>query len=479
MMGVDRIVYIFWLCFMLLTGIPGLVLFTLHRDTTVIRVRGFWSVILQLSFAMLWAFSMLMVYIFGIQPFPTPMIYFFLFANVTFLLERCLMLFVSFRITTQSIQRAQDKFLFSAGQTPFKEGHSLQSKVYKWLLANRRFFHQGLLSYSKLTAFSFALLWSFPSAIAGALLSDEEASKLSDSVLNLFYIIFLILISVCSYCLRPVQENFKIKSELKRLAVLGVAVLFITISVTFFTNWDKTQPVITFSAEMCLLMAEIWLCLIRVVLLAKGIEVKLKRTSNSHERQRLNSTASVSNNPGSERRNSSAEKPSNSHYLRLLVMLEDEKLRAKFEKFLVKEFAVEGILFWKAVEYFRSNFPEITAENRKAALDAATAIFDEFCSPNANMCINISFGCRQELIQAFNLASKVQDVDSAAEVTIKPDTFDSAVKEVLTLLAQDSFRRFAQQVRLDKTSVASALPLTKLSSVSVEAVETPIRNMEV
>jgi hypothetical protein len=427
-------------------------------------------VVIQILTLASWAWIELAYHLTGGRILPISFGYFFLFANCCFLLERCVMLFISFRITTQSIQRAQDKFLFSEADVPLQNSSAVGKNIQHWLLANRRFFHQGILSYSKLIAFLFSLIWTVPSMIAEITLpSQGDAVKLGNTVLNVFYVIALIMICICSYYLKPVQENFKIKSELKKIAVLVVVVIFILVVVTFLTDWDRTKPVIIFSLEMCLVEAEVWLSLIRIVLLAKGIEVKLKRSSQSREKQKLNS-ASLSS-PSDLRRSSAGEKQSNSHYQRLLTMLEDEKMRARFEKFLVKEFAVEGLLFWRAVDYFTSNYPEITQENAKEAVNGATAIYDEFCAPNAHMCINISFGCRQELTQVFksqNLISKIQD-DAASTVYIKPDTFDAAVKEVLTLLAQDSFRRFIQQVKMDKTSGASSTnPPARPSNVTVE-----------
>jgi hypothetical protein len=477
-MDSSQVVFVTWMVLIWGTGIPGLLSFIWFRQSAVIRVRGFWSVLLQMISLIMWA-SDTLVSKFSGTPMPSPLAYFFLFVNVCFLMERSVMLLITFRISTQSVQRAQDKFMFNAGDE-LEDRTAFQKKLHQWLLANRRYFHQGLFSWSKMCALGFAGLWTVPSVLAYNSLPSDAANKISNTTLNLFYVIVFIVMGVCSHYIRRVQENFKIKTELAKIAVMVVIVIFVLATVTFLTNWSQTQPVIINSIYMSLIVTEIWLSLIRIVLLANGIPLSgRRRKSSGYNRAFSSHTQANEMSKTSSQEGEVHVDPlqlsiaKTSHNSRLVTMLEDEVKVKKFEKFLIREFAVEGLLFWRAVANFKKNFAVINQENAKQARAAAEAIYAEFCAIDAQMCINISSQCRRTLLQVFRSQELVSNIQEDANIPmyVKPDTFDEAVKETLMLLAQDSFRRFVRELK-DENKV-SAQPTSQDIKGQTATVELP------
>eukprot|EP00475_Leptophrys_vorax_P002785 TRINITY_DN11576_c0_g1_i1.p1 TRINITY_DN11576_c0_g1~~TRINITY_DN11576_c0_g1_i1.p1 ORF type:complete len:458 (-),score=124.09 TRINITY_DN11576_c0_g1_i1:174-1526(-) len=444
MTEVGSVIYCFWLVVLVSVGIPAWIAFIANRNESVVRVRGFWSVIIHTSALWGWGIVILSHELTNTTQSPT-VFCILLYTASLFLMERALMLFVSFRISAQSVQRAQDKFLFESQENSGYK--SLDGRLPRWLLAHRKYFHHGLFSYSKLTAFALVIIWTLPSTVfeiqhSVGMISMDELSQIVLDIVKAFYFLQVVLMSVCWYLLKPVHENFFIKDELRDVAVMTLITIGLLGVFSMFGDWFNSHFYVILSTNMIVVCWELWVSLIRVALLAK------KQKSKS---QLDSSTA---------RPSTASENGGGSYESRLQAALHDELMYGKFEKFLVREFAVENLLFWKAVQNFKAKFVDINQNNLKAALKAATMIFEEFCAESSQMSVNISSPCREDLKRTFKSQELVSSIEceNGATIYIKVDTFDVAVQEVLTILAMDSFRRFQrQELKTEATQVQAAV----------------------
>jgi hypothetical protein len=114
---------------------------------------------------------------------------------------------------------------------------------------------------------------------------------------------------------------------------------------------------------------------------------------------------------------------------RLTEVLGDETRCADFKHFLEKEFAVEGLLFIKAIQVYKQEADE------KISMELARLIFEEFVVTDSRLEVNLSSNCRSALSELFN----------AESFQPKKDVFDAAEREVILLLAHDPFRRFERK----------------------------------
>jgi hypothetical protein len=429
--------FLSWLALLLAIAVPSIILLIRERQTPFVQVRGFWSVIGQVVTITLYGISFCFKGLFssgdvdGYQfRASTPVGNFLLFLNVLFAYERSIMLIISFRISTECVQRAQDKFQTSAEILPsYQPRNQFERNLYSWLLRNRRYFHLGPFSYSKISCWAFAIAFNLPTLICHQVLSDSAANIVGNASVLIFLVLFVGLISVSIYFLKPVQENFKIKKELSRLSLLGLATIILVAVVSTFTSKrpQEAYPMLR-SVYICLSICEVLISCTWIV-----TEARRQRFNTSQ-----NSTKSEVTNSKVEKRHSVV---SSSLFARLVQMLEDETMRKKFEQFLIREFSVEELLFWSAVQKFKA----LNSEEHKRAV--ATEIYQEFCASNAQMCVNISSAVRSKLDSTFKEKALEQDISS--------EIFDDSVKEVLTMLAHDSFTRFTRQMKQETIQVSS------------------------
>ncbi len=174
----------------------------------------------------------------------------------------------------------------------------------------------------------------------------------------------------------------------------------------------------------------------------------------------------------------------------MFKMLFDEPGFQLFQEFLVKEFSVENIMFWKEAKDFREYASNLearvsnsansnlkpdekdsitTAEAQQLIDTKALKIFKNFCADDANFLINIPYGIHNRLRIIFvnnevrhirtltrdftnklvtksnsRLATEREVSSKAVPVSrkINSDTFTEALNEVTNLMCSDSFRRF-------------------------------------
>jgi hypothetical protein len=123
---------------------------------------------------------------------------------------------------------------------------------------------------------------------------------------------------------------------------------------------------------------------------------------------------------------------------RLREVLEDDSLRVSFERFLLREFSIEPILFWKTIRKYRLKFSKDHMNNEEIRY-YAKLIYEEFCKPESDFWINISEQCRENIEKALNTANpKIDEMISL---------FDEAEKQILDLLSNDTLARFLDQYK--------------------------------
>ena len=142
------------------------------------------------------------------------------------------------------------------------------------------------------------------------------------------------------------------------------------------------------------------------------------------------------------------------------TVLDSPVLLAAFTDYAVKNWSVENVLFYKAVEVYKEVFESMNPESRR---EKALAIVDEFVMHSAPLQINIEHGARMSLLRQV-----------AGTVTV--DVFNAAQKHVYDLMKKDSFEKWQKtpgyrkaiekvaKKRGTSRSQASHIPMTATKS---------------
>jgi len=110
----------------------------------------------------------------------------------------------------------------------------------------------------------------------------------------------------------------------------------------------------------------------------------------------------------------------------LIKVLNDEKAYSALKNFLQKEFSVENILFWSAVEKYK------TIDSVEKRKEAANIIFETFLIADAQYEINLSHCTKEETVKSMEQSCK--------------NNFDEAQNEIFFLMKSDAFKRFLSTV---------------------------------
>lgn len=119
----------------------------------------------------------------------------------------------------------------------------------------------------------------------------------------------------------------------------------------------------------------------------------------------------------------------------LKAFLLTKKGSDEFEEHLMKEFAVENLLFFKDVYAFRAKCEG--ARVTEAAMMTAWHIFSTYLSPDAPLEVNLS----SDIMKLFR--NEVFQIHRKT-ATLNATTFDEAVEQILQLMLMDSFKRFLE-----------------------------------
>jgi hypothetical protein len=415
----------------LLTSLlSGTVLMVKNRRNPLISSRGFWSVLMELygiiGFVLTWTIKAIL---YGEKTdAPNCAVintigFWFLMLGCHFVVERCLMLIIKFNITLDTIKFVHNQFLLESK----KDG------MYYWL-EKRQYFSDSPVSLARLFCLFVSVLWTVP--VLFFVRNSCFEGQVNIRIL-MFLVLFVLLCSViiCRERLKRVEENFGIKKEMKLLALTVTGSLVLTALALAITRGSMANLVIMylvigFSVE--------WISMWNILRLIHFGE--FKRPQGLHSKIQSNSKVEE------ESKQPPASITSQSLIDNMLETLNDELKTGAFEKFLQQEFAVEGLLFWKSVQVFKRKFDSGGSE---ISTKAAQQMFQEFIADDARLMLNLSASCRRKLIQIFTTDEGL--------LGISQSTFDQAEREVIFLLANDPFRRFLLDSKVNSNQVPSTI----------------------
>jgi len=276
--------------------------------------------------------------------------------------------------------------------------------------------------------------------------------------------------------LNDVTENFFLKEEIYNIGKLVVGIgLFVTILFNFLKKkLDALDPTITLIVHI---LIRFFGPNIMLLWITAGKTIHLSYIWEKVEDNRKLEDGNILSKliPLKPTLNEMREEMFN--------MLFDEEGFRQFQQFLVKEFSVENILFWKEAKEFREFARRVeTGElqpSENVSMDQLWAKVDEkgrnvyksYCSDEAVLLINLPFAIQNKLKHIFaagendgplkrgastrfrgqsashkNVNAPV--VAQAVEMSVKPkrrihsDVFAEAMTEITNLMCSDSFRRF-------------------------------------
>jgi hypothetical protein len=264
-----------------------------------------------------------------------------------------------------------------------------------------------------------------------------------DSGLSIFFLpiglINLILVLILAIKLRKTVDAFWIKAELSLLTTS-----FIIIYTFFFLHRAGTLPLGNPLLELDGLLTVLCVDLAAVFTLYVPVwkDYKEKKLSK-----------------GEVSTNTSQTSPVNKRNLApaFRALLSDEEGIEAFQERLASEYAVENILFWRAVEKFReyATSPDVNIQKLRKE---ATSIYVDYIHEDARMLVNLSaekFSAVRAVFEALSGTPRIttavvmdpHEVDESADLhnmTIDEisEIFNVAQQEVFYLMMMDSFFRY-------------------------------------
>jgi hypothetical protein len=347
------------------------------------------------------------------------------------------MLIAMFNATVHSLELVHSKFLilgsFANVQIKFIDGYKSENNNLhcKFLCTSKFWFRKEVFSPSRIVAIILAISLVIPSW--AMLLEEKTCSRIGkyQSQSLLVYLIFLVIIAIeCTRRIRKIQENFRIKQEIYGVLTSILMVIIYLILANFVDEIKSTLREFQDLFFILIVLCQLFFSAVYTLVLA--MRKFINRPMEVSEAQFQKIIANYN-------RFIEMQVSPNSLNNRLEEILEDEDLRTSFEAFLVREFSVESFLFWKAVQTFKSKFAAIAYQNLEEAKEAAFQIYYQFCSPDAEVQINISSLTRENLY----LKLVQQEIDANSLSTL----FNEAEKECLELLSNHSLQRFIEQYR--------------------------------
>jgi len=111
----------------------------------------------------------------------------------------------------------------------------------------------------------------------------------------------------------------------------------------------------------------------------------------------------------------------------LEAVLATEKGVKKFAEHCAREFSLENIRFWQAVNQYREMYEKETQEHME---ETANHIYEEYVKPGSEMQVNLPMTMAKIILK--KITNK--------EVTI--ELFDDGQREIFNLMSRDSYQRF-------------------------------------
>jgi hypothetical protein len=349
--------------------------------------------------------------------------------TVTFSFERCVLIVGQFKMVLEAQEIAKE-------MNGIQEEKPKKSK--SWFIRNKNIFHHKLISRTKLWAAMFSLAFTVPILIAVFVVNPADcavAPFYSENCQILMIDTFkgIALISIlaslvggtASKYLMEVEENFYVKQELFYQAIAGLCLGVYFCIYGFTPNFSESIKVpitITYLLVGGILSMVSFFVLIGFVLL------KIRQEENVISKIRSTKLVAIE-----------IEEAANLHD-KMNILFENEQVLALFESFLCKEFAVENLLFWKAVQSLKQR-NEAGLISEFDVVEEVIKIFRNFCASSGTLNVNISSQTKNLLTAVVQEAKESVQGDTVM-VQKCLEAITKAQQEIYSLMSNDSLRRF-------------------------------------
>jgi hypothetical protein len=242
------------------------------------------------------------------------------------------------------------------------------------------------------------------------------------------YSIILVLFAVIFWRTLKIQENFGLVKELKSFAFVILAFILLWVTVLI-------SPSVVTQSQF---LTNFWLGFVLEVLwLTTSIWPTLYWTYKHKKQENLNVSRNVS-------RSSFDELPTTngaaigkvSKRAILLKVLNNTEGHESFKRYLQKEFALENLLFWDAVQALKQ-----THISDPAFQEQFSELVTKFVAKDSILCVNLSHAKREAVLKQHGLC-----LDSNLRQTMDSEnvlqSIIDAEQEILLMLVMDSFTRF-------------------------------------
>jgi hypothetical protein len=450
-----------WLMFPTLSlciAIPAMIyqifMFWKYRESPWIKHRGYgsvmWYCISWLTLSLITTLGM------TFRNFPCLPSVTWVFISATgcsfFFAERCLLLYVNYIITAEVKHVGETRFLELRLSNSTSSPSSQRSWLNQWLLKNKKHFslHNGMFTRTKMIALFGSISTGILAVVKFIVLYPENMNMPSaepecyhpglDATQSLIFIILIasMLRIWISILLKPVQDNFEIKIEMKKLAFLSLYHSLFYAIIAFGNQVILTsQPWLftyTMIVHQCVLFP-----LLNVYVTAGQMIQRTLRMTKKHSNKSLASTGRPSTLSISTMASTSTGID-----MRLEIFLKNDEFLQIFQTFLENEFSVENLLTLRAIDkVFSENvINESSTDDQKSQfVDASVEIMQEFCTDGALLQVNVSTYTNAMVRKTrAEISDAEQGVDS--KISDCTETLKKIRAELFNLMLRDSFVRF-------------------------------------
>eukprot|EP00475_Leptophrys_vorax_P004579 TRINITY_DN12735_c0_g2_i1.p1 TRINITY_DN12735_c0_g2~~TRINITY_DN12735_c0_g2_i1.p1 ORF type:complete len:480 (+),score=108.20 TRINITY_DN12735_c0_g2_i1:52-1491(+) len=443
----------------LLLSAVQIIWFWRRRANLIIRARGAWSVFMTALGLML------VVLASGVLGgglnlqciIPASVLYLGVAIASVFLLERYVYLYICYAVLASHGKVLASAEIVSDNNNPHvleAQIHELQDEIHSgferklaiYFLKHRLTFEQ--FRWPKILALAIALGFT-----AGAIvlfvsitpdssnfydaLCQESISKAFVVLLGCLYpsAIFRIFLH---FKFRRVRESYFIKQELNSTACFLLWLLaYSTVASLAFSSLNDsftgsyigiTYLIHGITLPFALVICSVGVVLVRIYARRLGL-----KNAYGNGQIALESNVQIEATPA---------------VLTLNVLLSDAEMCQVYQQFLTKEFSVENLLLWKAIEVFRWKYQTIDHQDLSMARATALKMYRAFCSPNARLQVNISAE-RQRAVEEFFNSEQIQSAEDEEFVRECVRMYTELQQDIYDLMKEDSFKRFLKSEEFD------------------------------
>jgi hypothetical protein len=302
------------------------------------------------------------------------------------------------------------------------------------------------------------------SILRGSAECDQMVYSMMKSSLPKFIAIAIALVLVLISILN-VKENFGLLAEVKGVLVVGLTMLTYFVIITKISVNILNFYFFGFVYEMMWLI----LCIVPVLIWT----YKFHNLHPSVQDDELHSSNHSSFGIGG-----SSSKNGEIELLRKILGTQDGY--DIVHRFLLREFALENILLWKEVEALKENYTVKFSSNIDSSdefsevcskfMYDSNKIVQEFITTDSPLCANLSYECRETILQRFDICKNGKFISNEEQLRILTEFLQVVVfsqREVLRIIAMDSY------IRLKDTEEFKKFIEKSFASVTVNSIARP------